>query len=86
MPLLRMLIRLFSAPFGRRSDRRLRTTGSRHAQFASFLEDSGFRRHDVDHYERAVKRRRTAKTFLKLATGAGAIWVVIESAKALTLF
>lgn len=86
MSFLRMLIRLFSAPFGRRSDRRLRPTRARHAQFASFLEDSGFRRHDVDHYERAVKRRRTVKNFLKLATGAGAIWVVIESAKALTLF
>jgi hypothetical protein len=64
----------------------LKTTRSRHAQFASFLEDSGFRRHDSDHYERAMKRRSLVKNFLKLATGAGAIWVVIESARALTLF
>jgi hypothetical protein len=82
----RHLLRFLPTQMGRRSDRRLKTTRSQHAQFASFLEDSGFRRHHADHYENAMKRRRMMKAFLKLATSAGAIWVVIESAKALTLF
>ncbi|WP_438481113.1 hypothetical protein [Oleiharenicola lentus] len=86
MSFLRYLLRFLPTQTRRRSDRRLKTTRSQHAQFASFLEDSGFRRHHADHYEHAMKRRRVVKNFLKLATSVGAIWVVIESAKALTLF
>ncbi len=71
---------------GMRSDKRLRTTHVRHAQFACFLEDSGFRTHHVDHYERSLRRRRTAKVLFLVAGAFGAAWVVLESARAVMLF
>ena len=83
---LRHLLNQLPIAFGQRSDRRLRTTRLKHAQFASFLEESGFRQHDVDHHDRSVRRRRMAKRLFLWATAFGAAWVVLESARALTLF
>lgn len=84
--LLRRLLDLLPAPAGVRMDRRLRTTGARHAQFVSFLESSGFRAHDVDRYELGLRRRRVARTSLLLALAGAVAWIVIESAHALTRF
>ena len=67
-------------------DRRLRVTHARHAQFVSFLESSGYRAHNPDRYEQSLRRRRVAKGALYWLTAFGASWIVIESAKALTLF
>lgn len=83
---LRHLLNQLPIAFGQRSDRRLRTTRLKHAQFASFLEESGFRQHDVDHHERALRWRRALKRLFLAATAFGAAWVVLESARALTLF
>lgn len=71
---------------GRRLDRRLHSAGRRRAQFASFLEASGYRTHSVDAYERSLRRRRAAKALLVWASAFGAAWVVIESAHALVMF
>lgn len=71
---------------GRKLDRRLRTASTRRAQFVSFLESSGYRTHDVDAYERSLRRRRAAKAMLMWATAFAVAWVVIESARAVSMF
>lgn len=86
MRTLRQILRRLPIRFGARSDRHLRTTNARHAQFASFLEQSGFRPHNVDRYERALQRRRFGKAVLIAGAAALVAWIAIESAQALTLF
>ena len=86
MRTLRQILRRLPIRFGARSDRHLRTTHARHAQFASFLEQSGFRPHNVDRYERSLQRRRFAKVALIAGAAALVAWIAIESAQALTLF
>jgi len=71
---------------GVRLDRELKHSGRRRAQFVSFLESSGYRTHDVDTYERSLRRRRVAKFFLVWGSAFALAWVVIESARAVTLF
>jgi len=83
---MRRLLNQLPINHGMRSDRRLRTTQLRHAQFASFLEMDGFGSHHVDRYERSLRRRKLAKWMLLGATAFFAAWVVLESAKALTIF
>lgn len=67
-------------------DRRLRPTSSRRAQFVSFLESSGYRMHNVDAYERSLQRRRFVKGALIWASAFAVAWVVIESARAVSIF
>ncbi len=83
---LRHLLNQLPIALGQRSDRRLRTTRLKHAQFACYLEETGFGHHDTDHHERRLRRRRLAKRLLLWATAIGAAWVALESARALTLF
>lgn len=71
---------------GIRTDRRLRPTHLKHAQFASFLEESGFRTPSVDHHERGLRRRRLAKGLLVWLTAFAGAWVALESARAVSLF
>jgi len=82
----RHLLNQLPIAFGMRTDRRLRTTRLKHAQFVSYLEDSGFRTHNVDHHERSLRRRRLAKILFLWATAFGVAWIVLESARAVTLF
>lgn len=67
-------------------DRRLRPTATKRAQFVSFLESSGYRSHSVDSYERRLRRRRLVKVALIAATVYAVAWVVIESARAVSMF
>jgi uroporphyrinogen-III synthase len=83
---LRNLLHSLPSLAGRRLDRRLRTTATRRAQLVSFLESSGYRTHDVDVYERSLRRRRAAKALLVWATAFAVAWLVLESANALTMF
>jgi hypothetical protein len=83
---LRRILNHLPIQIGTRSDRRLRTTGLKHAQFASFLETGGFRTHHVDHYERSMRRRQWAKRLFIAGILFFGAWIAIESAKALTLF
>ncbi len=83
---LRRLLNHLPIALGMRSDKRLRTARVKHAQFACYLEETGFRTHNVDRYERGLRRRRAAK-FLFLGAGVFAIgWIVLESARAVMLF
>jgi hypothetical protein len=83
---LRQLLHRLPFRLRARTDRRLRMTDARHAQFVSFLESSGYRTHHPDRYEQSLRRRRTFKGILYWFSAVGASWFVIESAKALTLF
>ncbi|MBI2497940.1 MAG: hypothetical protein HYV75_08545 [Opitutae bacterium] len=83
---LRHLLNQLPIALGQRSDRRLRTASLKHAQFAAFLEESGFGHRDTDHHERSLRRRRAAKALFLWALAFGAAWVALESARALTLF
>lgn len=83
---MRRLLNHLPIQIGTRSDRRLRTTGMKHAQFASFLETAGFRTHHVDRYERSMRRRQMAKRLIVVALVFFGAWIALESAKALTLF
>jgi len=83
---MRRLINHLPIQIGTRSDRRLRTTGMKHVQFASFLETAGFRTHYVDHYDRSLRRRQLAKKLFLVGLTFFVIWVASESARALTLF
>ena len=85
-PLLHRLVALLPSREGSRLDRRLRMTNTRRVQFASYLESSGARMHQVDRYERRLQWRQRAKLLLLGAAGGGLAWVVIESARAMTLF
>lgn len=71
---------------GYRLDRELRNSGVKRAMFVSYLESSGYRTGHIDSYERSLRRRRLAKIALFWATAFFAAWIVIESAKALTLY
>ncbi|HLP26783.1 MAG TPA: hypothetical protein VK477_13965 [Acidobacteriota bacterium] len=83
---LRQLLQRIPSRTPRRLDQRLRTTSSRRAQFVSFLESSGYRTHNVDTYERSLQRRRFAKAAFVWATAFAIAWVVIESARAVSIF
>ena len=82
----RRLLNHLPIAFGMRSDKHLRTTRVKHAQFASFLGESGFRTFSVDRYERSLRRRRVAKGLFLWASAFGAAWIVLESARAVMLF
>jgi hypothetical protein len=83
---LRRLLNHLPIALGMRSDKRLRTAKVKHAQFACYLEETGFRTHNVDRYERSLRRRRVAKGLFLWATAFGVAWIVLESARAVMLF
>jgi hypothetical protein len=88
--LIRQIISFFRRPrvrFGFMTDAvRGRRTSVRNAQFVGFLEGSGFRRVSVDRHEKALHRRRTAVNIVVTLLFLGFVWVMIESAHALSLF
>lgn len=83
---MRRLLNHLPIHVGARSDRCLRTTRLKHAQFASFLEETGFRSRQVDHYERNLRYRRLVKVFFMWATAFALAWITLESARAVTMF
>ena len=82
----RRLLNHLPIALGMRSDKRLRTARVKHAQFACYLEETGFRTHNVDRYERSLRRRRVGKGLFLWASAFAAAWVVLESARAVMLF
>jgi hypothetical protein len=65
---------------------RIHPTRLKNAQFISYLVESGFRQVNADHYEASLRRRRLGKNFLLGMLTAGTAWVVVESARALSMF
>jgi hypothetical protein len=83
--LLRWLHRQAALP-GPDGGSRLPPEGGPNAQFLSYLAESGARQVDADHYEASLRRRRLGKRLLLGMLGAGCAWVVIESARAISMF
>lgn len=88
--LLRMLTNLFRRPpvrMGRVDNSRIRTTRIRNAGFVSFITaHGGLRSRNTDHHDARLRRLKLAKLIALTAMSAGGAWIVIESARALTLF
>lgn len=87
--MLRRMRQLFYRPairMGSVDNSRIHTTQTKNAQFISYLVESGFRQVNVDRYESTLRRRRALRGVLVCLLAAGAIWVVIESARAISMF
>jgi hypothetical protein len=82
---IHQLFHRLPVPNGYRLDRELRNSGVKRAKFVSYLEASGYRTRHVDSFERSVRRRKLVKVTLFWLTAFLAAWIVIESAKALTI-
>jgi hypothetical protein len=83
---LRVLLNFCRRPsirFGLRQDARGRF---RDPRFASFMHESNRRSLDSNFHDAVLKGRNLMKNVLRLGVGAGAAWIVLESAKALTVF
>jgi len=81
---------LFHRPairMGRVDNSLIQTTRLRNAQFVSFMSQSdSLAPMSMDRYDTKLRRRKRLKTALVLAMIAGAAWVIIESAHAITMF
>lgn len=90
MPVVRTLSRLFHRPairMGSVDNSRIRTTPIRNAGFVSFFAESGCvsARH-ADYYDTRLRRQKRRRLFALLAITALCTWVVVESARAISLF
>ena len=84
--MLRVLLNLCRRPairFGLRSESRGRF---RDPRFASFMLETNRRRLDTDFHDAVLRGRRAVKTVFRLGLAGGCAWVVLESAKALSVF
>ena len=83
---LRALLNVCHRPavrFGLRRDSRGRF---RDPQFVSFMAQSTRRKLNTDVHDVVLRGRKFMRTLLKLGLAGGAAWVVLESAKALSVF
>ena len=86
LDVLRFLLNLCHRPairFGLRRDPRGRF---RDPSFSSFMSESNRRPLDHDMHDAVLKGRKAMKSFFQVALALGGAWVVIESAKALSVF
>lgn len=58
----------------------------RDPQFASFLSDGNRRRNDTDFQDTVLKSRKVFKTIFALGLASGGAWILVESAKAFSMF
>ena len=68
-----------------RGPHRIRDDGP-NAQFINYLAETGARQVNADHYETSLRHRRLGKALLLWMLGAGCAWVIIESARAISMF
>ena len=91
---LQMLKNLFHRPAIRMARvnngciQRRQRSSVRNEGFVSYLTETGGvrRARNTDSYDARLRRARLLKRLVVAALGAGGLWVVIESARALTLF
>lgn len=84
--MLRFLLNLCHRPavrFGLRRDPRGRF---RDPRFVSFLTQSNHKALDTDLHDAVLRGRKFMRHIFRLALVGGGAWVVLESAKALTVF
>ncbi len=88
--MIRVFKNLFHRPaikMGRVDNSRIHTTRLRNAQFVSFISESGsLQPFSTDRYDARLRRRKMIKAVLATSVAAGAAWVLLESAHALTMF
>jgi hypothetical protein len=58
----------------------------RDPRFVSFMSQNNRKALDTDVHDAVLRGRKAVRTFLKLALFGGGAWVVLESAKALSMF
>ena len=83
---LRALLNLCSRPGGRPS---LRSDGQarfHNPQFVSFMAQNNRRRLDPDLHDAVLRGRKLVKNLFRFALAGGCAWVVLESARALSVF
>lgn len=84
---LKSLFRRPAIQMGRVDNSRIQRTRIRNAQFVSFVVETGsLRPFTTDRYDARLRRRKLVKALLSLSFAGGAAWVVLESAKALSMF
>lgn len=84
--MLRFLLNLCHRPavrFGLRRDPRGRF---RDPRFVSFMTQSNHKALDTDFHDAVLRGRKWMRHLLRLALFGGGAWVVLESAKALSMF
>ena len=84
--MLRFLLNLCHRPalrFGLRRDPRGRF---RDPRFVSFLAQSNRKALDTDLHDTVLRGRKIMRNVFRLALAGGCAWVVLESAKALSIF
>lgn len=88
--MLYVLKSLFYRPpirMGRVDNTLIRTTRLRNAQFVSFMSQSDvFSACSTDRYDAKLRRRKFMKAGLLLATVGAVAWVILESARAISMF
>lgn len=88
--MLYVLKNLFYRPpirMGRVDNSLIQTTRLRNAQFVSFMsQNESLAAFCSDRYDTRLRRRKWIKVALVLATVTGLAWVVLESAKAISMF
>lgn len=81
-----MLLNLCRRPairFGLRRDTRGRF---RDPRFVSFMTETNRRPLDTDFHDAVLRGRKVMKTLFRIGLTGGCAWVVLESAKALSVF
>ena len=84
--MLRFLLNLCHRPairFGLRRDPRGKF---RDPQFVSFMAQSNRKSLDTDFHDAVLRGRKFMRNLFKLAVVGGSAWIVLESAKALSVF
>lgn len=58
----------------------------RNPQFVSFMVQNNRRRVDTDLHDAVLRGRKLVRNVLRFALAGGCTWIVLESAKALSIF
>lgn len=84
--MLRSLLAFFRRPVIRTGPTRDPRGRFRDPRFATFIAQNNRRTVDTDFQDTVLRGRKLMRNLLRLAAFGGAAWVVIESAKALSVF
>jgi hypothetical protein len=83
---LRFVLNLLRRPHLRFGLRRDRSGRFRDPRFVSFLNQTNRRSIDTDRQDSLLRGSKLIKNILRLAVAVSGAWVVLESAKALSIF
>jgi hypothetical protein len=84
--MLRALLNLLHRPTLRFGMKRDSSSRLRDPRFVSYLSQSNRKALDTDFHDAVLRGRKLARNLFRLALAGGCAWVVVESAKALSVF